>query len=124
MNISNELNNLPPNHAPLEKNTLVQLMSLHDFQLVRGWCIQEGWNLGLHDASIYFETDPNAHFLFLDKGTAIGSMSLVKHSNHLFTIGPFILVPSHRNKGYGSIIWPCKKLYHLFLTFTAHNNSG
>ncbi len=81
------------------------LMKKGDFNLVNDWCLSEGWNLGLHDSAAYYHTDPEGHFLFLENNHPVGAISLVKHSNTFFTIGPFIVRKDLQNQHYGTTIW-------------------
>jgi len=80
-------------------------MNIEDFMVVQSWCMKEGWNVGKYDNTFYYQIDPKGHFLFFKEQNPIGSMSLVKHSNQFFTIGPFIVIESERGIGYGSQIW-------------------
>jgi hypothetical protein len=80
-------------------------MNDEDFKTVRNWCVKENWNLGSYDSSIYLYTDPGAHFIFFDNETPVGSISLTKHDDSLFTVGPFIVNAEYRGKGHGRTIW-------------------
>ncbi len=91
--------NTPRPHLNMHK------MEQNHVEIVRQWCINEGWNLGLHDAKIYLQIDPNGHFILFDKEEPIGSISLVRHRDDFFTIGPFIVKPEYREKGHGVFIW-------------------
>lgn len=96
-------------HSNTDK-LIMRHMSMKDFELVRSWCIEEGWNLGLYDASAYYQADPNGHLLFLEKNLPVGSISLVKHSDTFMTIGPYIVKKEYREKGYGAEIWKNAKV--------------
>ena len=86
-------------------STKIRLMKIDDFELVRGWCINEGWNIGLHDKLAYYKADTEGHLIHLENNIPIGSISLIKHTNNFFTIGPFIVKSDYRTKGYGTKIW-------------------
>jgi GNAT superfamily N-acetyltransferase len=101
----NFINNKDNKKNPVAIELQMSIMNYEDFKIVRTWCIQEGWNLGLYDASIYFKTDQDGHFLFFDKKKPVGSISLVKHDDHLFTLGPYIVDREYRGQGYGAVIW-------------------
>ncbi len=110
MGIIQQSINFEKKYTPLKTNLIpssltIQAMTSNDFELVKNWCLREGWNVGLYDAAINFQTDINGHFILFDEERPVASMSLVKHSDYLFTIGPFIVEKSARNKGYGAKIW-------------------
>lgn len=82
-----------------------RIMSKQDFVLVNQWCVEEGWNLGMYDSGIYHQVDPSGHFLFLKTDEPVGAISLVKHKNDFYTVGPFIVNKKWRDLGMGKIIW-------------------
>ena len=97
----------------LNDNTLtMRHMSKDDFDIVRNWCVDEEWNIGLYDTQIYYHLDPTGHLIFLKNNEPIGSISLLKHDNNFFTLGPFIVTQACRGKGHGAKIWE-KAFYRL-----------
>jgi GNAT superfamily N-acetyltransferase len=75
-----------------------------DFMEINQWCIDEGWNIGLHDSEIYYKIDPIGHHI-VKANESIASLSLIKHSSTFFTLGPFIVHKSYRGQGVGETLW-------------------
>lgn len=86
------------------KHATITLMKPTDFKEINQWCINEGWNLGISDSETYYNIDPSGHFI-LKSDEIMASISLIKHSNHFFTLGPFIVKPSYRQQGVGVVLW-------------------
>jgi hypothetical protein len=85
-------------------SSTVNLMEPNDFKEINQWCIDEGWNLGLNDSYTYYKIDPQGHFILKNDET-IASISLIKHSDSFFTLGPFIVNKKYRHQGAGEVIW-------------------
>ncbi len=62
---------------------------------------KEGWNPGLFDAGIFYETDPDGFLIGLVNEKPIGCVSAVSYSSDFGFIGFFIVLPECRTKGYG-----------------------
>lgn len=80
-------------------------MDERDLNMVFSWCKEEGWNVGVHDPSLYYRLDPKGHMLFLKNDEPVGAISIIKHRNDFFTLGPFIVKKEYRSLGYGTKIW-------------------
>ncbi|CAM4448268.1 MAG: hypothetical protein LEGION0403_FIIPPAGN_02243 [Legionella sp.] len=95
------------NNSTLEllgKPITVSRMQGTDFKEINEWCIDEGWNIGLHDSEIYYKIDPMGHYI-VKTNKSIASLSLMKHSPSFFTLGPFIVHKSYRGQGIGEALW-------------------
>lgn len=88
----------------LGKTITVSQMQRSDFKEINQWCIDEGWNIGIHDSEIYYKIDPMGHYI-AKTNKSIASLSLMKHSPSFFTLGPFIVHPSVRGQGIGEALW-------------------
>lgn len=91
-------------HLKHSELTMLQ-MSYEDFKIVRNWCVDENWDLGLYDFNIYYNIDPYAHIIFFDDKKLVGSISITKYDDDLFSLGPFIISKEYRGKGYSKAIW-------------------
>jgi len=68
------------------------------------WAAKEGWNPGLHDADVFWETDPKA-FLVLEKdGKVVGTVSGVSYNSAFGFAGFFIIKPEFRNRRLGATL--------------------
>ena len=81
-----------------------KIASSKEISIFEEWCKKEKWNVGIYDFEIYYKLDKNGHMLFWDQNQLVGIISIIKHSNDYFTLGPYIVSPEYRNKGYGSFI--------------------
>lgn len=86
------------------KTITVTLMQPTDFKEINQWCIDEGWNIGIHDSEIYYKIDPVHHYI-AKTNESVASLSLIKHSPDFFTLGPFIVHRSYRGQGMGEALW-------------------
>ena len=69
----------------------------------------EGWNPGLHDADIFWRTDPEAFVAADLDGTAIGAGAITSYDGLFGFMGFFIVRPEYRGKGYGAKLWHARK---------------
>ena len=80
-------------------------MTKSDLSLAIAWAANEGWNPGLHDRDVFYNTDPRGFFMgFLDD-KPISCISAVSYDKDFGFIGFYIVRSKHRNKGYGIKIW-------------------
>jgi GNAT superfamily N-acetyltransferase len=83
----------------------VRPLSRNMLDTVVGWAAAEGWNPGLDDADIFWETDPKGFVGLEMKGELIGSGSIVSYCNQFGFMGFFIMRPEFRNQGLGAQLW-------------------
>ncbi len=76
-----------------------------EFGLVVQWAAQEGWNPGLHDARLYYGTDPTGFFVGEVEGEIVAAISAVKYDSEFAFIGFYIVRPEYRGRGLGLRIW-------------------
>lgn len=80
-------------------------MTRSELDIAISWAAKEGWNPGLHDADVFWETDTEG-FISLEKdGEMIGSGSIVSYNGNFGFMGFFIVKPEHRSKGLGTELW-------------------
>lgn len=77
-------------------------------QLV-GWAAQEGWNPGLHDAELFWATDPEAFIAAELDGELIGGGAITTYGNEYGFMGFFIVRPEYRGHGFGDTLWHARR---------------
>lgn len=83
----------------------IRRMTRRELDIAVGWAAAEGWNPGLHDAEVFWQTDSEG-FIALDKdGEMIGSGSIVSYDGEFGFMGFFILKPAFRGRGLGAELW-------------------
>lgn len=95
LTMSNEL--VIRNMARLELDELVS------------WAAQEGWNPGLHDAELFWATDPDAFIAAELEAQLIGGGAITSYQGEFGFMGFFIVVPEFRGRGLGNTLWHARR---------------
>ena len=80
-------------------------MTRAELDILVGWASKEGWNPGLHDAAIFWETDPDGFIAAELNGELIGGGSIVSYQGEFGFMGFFIIKPEYRGRGLGTRLW-------------------
>jgi GNAT superfamily N-acetyltransferase len=74
-----------------------------------GWAAREGWNPGVHDADVFWATDPEA-FIGADfGGELIGGGAITSYGGEFGFMGFFIVRPEYRGQGFGDRLWHARR---------------
>jgi hypothetical protein len=69
------------------------------------WAAAEGWNPGLSDLEIAWETDPEAFVALRHENTLAGGGSIFSYGGDFGFMGLFIMRADLRQKGLGTALW-------------------
>lgn len=69
------------------------------------WAADEGWNPGLHDADVFWATDPEAFIAAELDGELIGGGTITSYDAAYGFMGLFIVRPRFRGQGLGARLW-------------------
>ncbi|HET7900597.1 MAG TPA: GNAT family N-acetyltransferase [Candidatus Nanopelagicales bacterium] len=87
----------PPEVRPLTRDEL---------DVVLSWCVDAGWNPGLHDADALWAADPDALWGVEVDGVLVGAGSTVRRGSRAGGVGLLVVDPAHRRQGIGSMTFP------------------
>ena len=73
------------------------------------WAADEGWNPGLHDAGIFWNTDPGGFIAAELDGELVGGGSIVSYGGQYGFMGFFIIRKDRRGQGLGNSLWHERK---------------
>ena len=80
-------------------------LTFPEFETLVDWAAKEGWNPGLHDAELFYKTDPEGFYGYFEQNTMVGGGSIVSYNGELGFMGFFIVHPEYRAKGIGNGLW-------------------
>jgi hypothetical protein len=69
------------------------------------WAAKEGWNPGLADAEVFFNTDPEGFWAAFDKKDMTAVISAVQYSSDFGFVGFYICREDRRGTGLGYKLW-------------------
>jgi GNAT superfamily N-acetyltransferase len=73
------------------------------------WAAREGWNPGLHDAELFWATDPAAFIAAELEGELIGGGAITSYNGEFGFMGLFIVRPEYRGQGLGNTLWHARR---------------
>lgn len=88
---------------------LMRPMRRGELDVLVEWAADEGWNPGLHDAEIFWATDPEGFIAAEVEGELVGGGSVVSYAGKFGFMGFFIVAPTCRGRGLGSRLWNHRK---------------
>jgi GNAT superfamily N-acetyltransferase len=73
------------------------------------WAAREEWNPGLHDADLFWATDPEAFVAAVWDGEMIGGGAITSYNGRFGFMGFFIVKPEFRGRGFGNRLWHVRR---------------
>jgi GNAT superfamily N-acetyltransferase len=96
----------------------IRKMNLEDVEFAIEMAAAEGWNPGIHDGEIFYETDPDGFFIAEIEGEPVGCASAVAYDNSYGFFGFYVVKPGFRGKGIGT------RLTEKCLEYMGERNTG
>jgi GNAT superfamily N-acetyltransferase len=84
---------------------VIRPMTRAELDTLVEWAAGEGWNPGLNDGQIFWDTDPEGFIAAELGGELIGGGSIVSYGGRFGFMGFFIIRPDHRGRGLGRRLW-------------------
>ncbi len=82
----------------------VQKMRREEVEFAVDMAASEGWNPGLHDGEIFYETDPEGFFMARIGEEPVGCASAVLYDDTYGFMGFYVVKNEYRNLGIGSLL--------------------
>jgi len=91
----------------VKKESLLTIRQLtrEELELAVDWAVEEGWNPGLHDAEVFWKTDPEGFIGAELDGELVGTGSIVSYDGDYGFMGFFIIKKGLRGQGLGTKLW-------------------
>jgi GNAT superfamily N-acetyltransferase len=93
----------------MSNQLVIRNMTRSEVDELVAWAAREGWNPGLHDAEVFWATDPEA-FVAADLGNeVIGGGATTSYGGEFGFMGFFIVRPEFRGRGLGNTLWHARR---------------
>lgn len=89
----------------IEESLTIRAVERKDVQRLVGWAADEGWNPGLEDDELFYQSDPGGFIMAFDQTVPVAGISVVRTGHQFGFLGLYICRPQYRGHGYGWAIW-------------------
>jgi GNAT superfamily N-acetyltransferase len=93
------------NPARLPKGYEIASMTRPEAAILESWAADEGWNPGLNDMDVAWETDAGAFVALRKDGELAGGGTIIAYDGKAGFMGLFIMRKDLRRQGLGQILW-------------------
>ena len=87
----------------------IRRMTRDELDVLVEWAAREGWNPGVDDAEVFWNTDPDGFVAAEISGELVGGGSIVAYDKRYGFMGFFIMRPDCRGRGLGDRLWKERK---------------
>jgi Acetyltransferase (GNAT) domain/Acetyltransferase (GNAT) family len=87
----------------------IRRMTRGELDTLVEWAAREGWNPGLDDAEVFWDTDPEGFVAAEIGGELVGGGSIVAYERRYGFMGFFIMRREYRGRGLGDRLWNERK---------------
>lgn len=96
----------------------IRKATIEDMTFIMFCAEKEGWNPGIEDGKVFYETDPNGFYIAEVDEKRVGCVSGVAYDDRYGFLGLYIVIPEYRNRGIG------KKLFAKALEYLGKRTIG
>ena len=93
----------------MSNELVIRNMTRSEVDELVAWAAREGWNPGLHDAEVFWATDPDAFIAADLDGEMIGGGAITSYNGDYGFMGFFIVRPEYRGRGFGNTLWHVRR---------------
>lgn len=93
----------------MSNGLVIRNMTRSEVDELVDWAAREGWNPGLHDADVFWATDPEAFIAADVDGALIGGGAITSYDGEFGFMGFFIVRPEYRGRGLGNTLWHARR---------------
>jgi GNAT superfamily N-acetyltransferase len=93
----------------MSNGLVIRNMTRSEVNELVDWAAGEGWNPGLHDADVFWATDPEAFIAAELDGALIGGGAITSYNGEYGFMGLFIVRPQYRGQGLGNTLWHARR---------------
>ena len=93
----------------LPEGMAIRPMTRREVHTLVDWAREEGWNPGLSDADIFWQTDPRGFVAAELDGELIGGGAVIAYGQAYGFMGLFIVRPAFRGRGLGRALWTARR---------------
>ena len=93
----------------MSEQLTIRSMTRAEVDELVSWAAREGWNPGLHDAELFWATDPDAYIAAELDGELIGGGAITSYNGEYGFMGFFIVRPEFRSRGFGNKLWHARR---------------
>lgn len=93
----------------MSNQLVIRNMTRPELDELVDWAAREGWNPGLHDAELFWATDPAAFIAAYQGGELIGGGAITSYNGEFGFMGFFIVRPEYRGQGLGNTLWHARR---------------